>query len=210
MLRSRQAVSCFLHRAQCTARDHRCRHCARTQSATRRSCRVAQHVAITSSPSKWPFAAVYMDDLPKNQAGKPLRIKLGTRLGIGPLSDDVPPLQRHFEAKAPGKEVPLSEPIPCNLVSVDVRAVERACYRIPASLRPLFVNVAMDLPRLSSRSKRMPTTMLPILTVHLRKCSTATSCPTLFTSSANPWLRITARSTSTPWRPKCAGKTLRA
>lgn len=82
-------------------------------------------------PSKWPFAAVYMDDLPKNQAGKPLRIKLGTRLGIGPLSDDVPPLQRHFEAKAPGKEVPLSEPIPCNLVSVDVRAVERACYRIP-------------------------------------------------------------------------------
>jgi acetyltransferase-like isoleucine patch superfamily enzyme/acyl carrier protein len=82
-------------------------------------------------PSKWPFAAVYMDDLPKNQAGKPLRIKLGSRLGIGPLSDDVPPLQRHFEARAPGKEVPLSEPIPCNLVTVDVRAVERACYRIP-------------------------------------------------------------------------------
>ncbi|CEH15707.1 acetyl-synthetase-like protein [Ceraceosorus bombacis] len=82
-------------------------------------------------PSKWPFAIVYMDDLPKNQAGKPLRIKLGQRLSIGPLSDDVPPLRRHFEARAPGKEVPLSTPIPCNLVSVDVRAVERACYRIP-------------------------------------------------------------------------------
>ena len=82
-------------------------------------------------PSKWPFAVVYMDDLPKNQAGKPLRIKLGSRLGIGPLSDDVPALQRHFEAQAPGKEVPLSEPIPCNIVSIDVRAVERACYRIP-------------------------------------------------------------------------------
>ncbi|CAD6886851.1 unnamed protein product [Tilletia laevis] len=81
-------------------------------------------------PSKWPFAIVYMDDLPKNQAGKPLRIKLGQRLSIGPLSDDVPPLQRHFEAKAPGKEVPLSEPIPCSLVTVDVRAVQRACYRI--------------------------------------------------------------------------------
>ena len=25
-------------------------------------------------PSKWPFVMVYMDDLPKNQAGKPLRI----------------------------------------------------------------------------------------------------------------------------------------
>lgn len=82
-------------------------------------------------PSKWPFAIVYMDDVPKNQAGKPLRIKLGTRLNIGPLSDDIPPLRRHFEARAPHKEVPLSEPIPCKLVSVDVRAVERACYRIP-------------------------------------------------------------------------------
>ncbi|MCO5555724.1 hypothetical protein L7F22_009269 [Adiantum nelumboides] len=82
-------------------------------------------------PSKWPFAIVYMDDVPKNQAGKPLRIKLGQRLNIGPLSDDIPPLRRHFEARAPHKEVPLSEPIPCKLVSVDVRAVERACYRIP-------------------------------------------------------------------------------
>lgn len=81
-------------------------------------------------PSKWPFAIVYMDDLPKNQAGKPLRIKLGSRLNIGPLSDDVPALLRHFEARAPGKEVPLSQPIACSLVSVDIRAVERACYRI--------------------------------------------------------------------------------
>ena len=81
-------------------------------------------------PSKWPFVIVYMDDLPKNQAGKSLRIKLGTRLNIRPMSDDVPPLQRHFEARAPGKEAPLSQPIPCSLVSVDIRAVERACYRI--------------------------------------------------------------------------------
>ncbi|CAO1633923.1 unnamed protein product [Parajaminaea phylloscopi] len=82
-------------------------------------------------PSKWPFAAVYMDDLPKNQAGKPLRIKLGQRLGLGSLSDEVPSLQRHFEARCPDKSVPLSEPIACSLVTIDVRAVERACYRIP-------------------------------------------------------------------------------
>lgn len=82
-------------------------------------------------PSKWPFAVVYMEDVPKNQAGKPLRIKLGSRLGIGPLSDDVPALERHFEAKVPSKETPLSKPIPCSRVSVDVRAVQRACYRIP-------------------------------------------------------------------------------
>lgn len=85
-------------------------------------------------PSKWPFVIVYMDDLPKNQAGKPLRIKLGSRLGIGPLSDDVPALDRHFEAKAPSKETPLSRPIPCSRITVDVRAVQRACYRIPGVL----------------------------------------------------------------------------
>ena len=85
-------------------------------------------------PSKWPFAIVYMDDVPKNAAGKPLRIKLGSRLGIGPLSDDVPALERHFEAKAPSKETPLSRPIPCSRITVDVRAVQRACYRIPGVL----------------------------------------------------------------------------
>lgn len=85
-------------------------------------------------PSKWPFAIVYMDDVPKNQAGKPLRIKLGSRLGIGPLSDDVPALDRHFEAKTPSKETPLSRPIPCSRITVDVRAVQRACYRIPGVL----------------------------------------------------------------------------
>ncbi|WFC93675.1 putative NRPS-like protein biosynthetic cluster [Malassezia brasiliensis] len=85
-------------------------------------------------PSKWPFVIVYMDDLPKNQAGKPLRIKLGSRLGIGPLSDEVPALDRHFEAKTPSKETPLSRPIPCSRITVDVRAVQRACYRIPGVL----------------------------------------------------------------------------
>ncbi|WFD31272.1 putative NRPS-like protein biosynthetic cluster [Malassezia sp. CBS 17886] len=85
-------------------------------------------------PSKWPFAIVYMDDVPKNQAGKPLRIKLGSRLGLGPLADDVPALDRHFESRAPSKETPLSRPIPCSRITVDVRAVQRACYRIPGVL----------------------------------------------------------------------------
>ncbi|PKI82503.1 putative NRPS-like protein biosynthetic cluster [Malassezia vespertilionis] len=85
-------------------------------------------------PSKWPFVIVYMNDVPKNQAGKPLRIKLGSRLGIGSLSDDVPALDRHFEAKTPSKEAPLSKPIPCSRINVDVRAVQRACYRIPGVL----------------------------------------------------------------------------
>ncbi|KZP11554.1 AMP-dependent synthetase and ligase [Athelia psychrophila] len=81
-------------------------------------------------PSKWPFAIVYMEDLPRNAAGKPLRIKLASRLGIGMLSDGVPALHRHFEANTPGPEAALSDPIPCSRVSVDFGDVEGALMSI--------------------------------------------------------------------------------
>lgn len=71
-------------------------------------------------PSKWPFLIVYMDDLPKNQAGKPLRIKLAQRLELGMLNDSIPALKRHYEAVAPDKNVPLSTPIPCSHVTFDM------------------------------------------------------------------------------------------
>ncbi|KAJ6481523.1 acetyl-CoA synthetase-like protein, partial [Mycena vitilis] len=80
-------------------------------------------------PSKWPFAIVYMDELPKNSAGKPLRIKLATRLGIPCLSDSVPALHRHFEVAAadlPSPQAALTDPIPCRRVALDLPAVERA------------------------------------------------------------------------------------
>jgi acyl carrier protein len=77
-------------------------------------------------PSKWPFLIIYMDDLPKNNAGKPLRIKLAQRLNLGQLTDAVPVLHRHYEAKAPDKNVPLSEPIPCNRVTFDIEETKRA------------------------------------------------------------------------------------
>ncbi|OBZ79799.1 hypothetical protein A0H81_01490 [Grifola frondosa] len=77
-------------------------------------------------PSKWPFCIVYMDDLPKNNAGKPLRIKLAQRLGLGCLTDDTPSILRHFEAATPSKDSPLSEPIPCTRVSLDVRNIIKA------------------------------------------------------------------------------------
>ncbi|KAI0693792.1 acetyl-CoA synthetase-like protein [Cytidiella melzeri] len=81
-------------------------------------------------PSKWPFLVVYMDDLPKNSAGKPLRIKLGPRLGLGQLTDAVPIIQRHYEARAPDKNVPLSEPIPCSRVTLNVDDTDRALRNI--------------------------------------------------------------------------------
>uniref|UniRef100_A0A0W0FS65 Putative AMP-dependent synthetase and ligase n=1 Tax=Moniliophthora roreri TaxID=221103 RepID=A0A0W0FS65_MONRR len=77
-------------------------------------------------PSKWPFAIVYMKDVPKNSAGKPLRIKLAARLGLGCLTDNVPLLRRHFQAEVPHAQASLSEPIPCKEVSVNYQDVENA------------------------------------------------------------------------------------
>ncbi|KAJ6561109.1 acetyl-CoA synthetase-like protein [Mycena vulgaris] len=81
-------------------------------------------------PSKWPFAIVYMDDVPKNSAGKPLRIKLATRLGIGKLSDGVPAIHRHFEAAVPNIQAALSEPIACARVGLDFDAIENALLTV--------------------------------------------------------------------------------
>jgi acyl carrier protein len=71
-----------------------------------------------------------MDDIPRNAAGKPLRIKLASRLGIGRLEDSVPALHRHFEADTPSSEAALSDPIACSRVSVDVHDVEGALFNI--------------------------------------------------------------------------------
>jgi len=71
-----------------------------------------------------------MEDIPRNAAGKPLRIKLATRLRLGCLSDSVPTLHRHFEAQTPGSEASLSDPIPCSRVSVDFNDVEGALLNI--------------------------------------------------------------------------------
>lgn len=67
-----------------------------------------------------------MNDLPKNSAGKPLRIKLATRLGLGCLTDAIPAFHRHFHADVPDKMASLSDPIPCSRVSLDLQTVEKA------------------------------------------------------------------------------------
>ncbi|KAH9479272.1 putative NRPS-like protein biosynthetic cluster [Psilocybe cubensis] len=82
-------------------------------------------------PSKWPFAIVFMDDVPKNSAGKPLRIGLSKRLGIGQLTDDHSILSRHFEAVAPPITQSIHSPIPCSTVSVDPSVVDSAFRNIP-------------------------------------------------------------------------------
>ncbi|KAF5361190.1 hypothetical protein D9758_009022 [Tetrapyrgos nigripes] len=77
-------------------------------------------------PSKWPFLLVYMSDVPKNSAGKPLRIKLANRLDLGQMTDSVPVLSRHFEATLGPNPGNLSEPITCQPVSVNLNNIELA------------------------------------------------------------------------------------
>jgi len=71
-----------------------------------------------------------MKDIPRNAAGKPLRIKLAACLGLGCLGDSVPTLHRHFKASTPGSEASLLDPIPCSQVSVNVGDVEGALFDI--------------------------------------------------------------------------------
>ncbi|PFH50931.1 hypothetical protein AMATHDRAFT_143766 [Amanita thiersii Skay4041] len=74
--------------------------------------------------SKWPFLIVYMEDLPKNSAGKPLRIKLATRLGLGCLADSTPIWSRHYEGRVPSPQASLSDPIECSNVTITFEDVE--------------------------------------------------------------------------------------
>ncbi|KIP01343.1 hypothetical protein PHLGIDRAFT_17261 [Phlebiopsis gigantea 11061_1 CR5-6] len=83
-------------------------------------------VILPSYGSTWPFLVVYMDDLPKNSAGKPLRIKLAQRLGLGVSNDAWRPLDRHWQATAPDKNAPLSAPIPAAKVTFDIKDTEAA------------------------------------------------------------------------------------
>ncbi|KAF9563625.1 acetyl-CoA synthetase-like protein [Agrocybe pediades] len=81
-------------------------------------------------PSKWPFALVYIDNLPKNSAGKTLRIGLSKRLGLGRLADNDPVLHRHYEATLPLRSQSISDSIPCSRVRIASDAVDTAIRRI--------------------------------------------------------------------------------
>ncbi|KAF9038595.1 hypothetical protein BJ165DRAFT_1499050, partial [Panaeolus papilionaceus] len=124
-----------------------------------------------------------MDDIPKNSAGKPLRIGLSRRLGLGKLSDEVPVLQRHYEAQLPADASSLSVPIPCSRVAFNANAIVDALASInhiqEIALRPkadggvdAFVSVSsrtLDVASItSSLSSVLPGYCLPhrILLLH--------------------------------------------
>ncbi|KAJ3020617.1 UNVERIFIED_CONTAM: hypothetical protein HDU68_010095 [Siphonaria sp. JEL0065] len=74
-------------------------------------------VATILHPSKWPQLIVYMNDLPKNQTGKPLRIKLSERMKIEEIDDSMSAIERSYEATCPPLGTALTVPIPAQKVT---------------------------------------------------------------------------------------------
>jgi len=75
---------------------------------------------------KWPQCLVFMDGLPKSHTNKLLRVKLGSRLQLPELTDELKTTERTFEAVCPPQGAPLDTPIPAKPVTVDAREVERS------------------------------------------------------------------------------------
>lgn len=75
-------------------------------------------------PSKWPFMIVYMDSIPQNQAGKPLRIGLASKLGLQTFNDDIAVLDRHWEAQQEPNE------IICSLAAVNMGEITQSLKAI--------------------------------------------------------------------------------
>lgn len=82
------------------------------------------HSALRSSLQqvKWPALITYMDDLPKKN-NKVLRIRLGQRLKLPEVTDDMNNLSRHWEAKCPPPDTALQVDIPSSACDVDYKAV---------------------------------------------------------------------------------------
>lgn len=98
------------------------------------------HSALRSSLQqvKWPVLITYMDDLPKKN-NKVLRIRLGQRLGLPDVNDDMPSLHRHWEARCPPPDTALSVDIPSTPCTIDHTAVSRTLDEaVPAYLRHYY------------------------------------------------------------------------
>ena len=80
----------------------------------------ALHTAVRSSlqQAKWPALIIYMEDLPKKN-NKLLRIKLGQRLRLPAINDDMVYLKRHLDASCPPLDTDISVPIESWLCTID-------------------------------------------------------------------------------------------
>lgn len=86
--------------------------------------------------SKWPVLLVYMHALPKNAAGKILRIKMSDRLEMGDTDDTTPPHTRLLEADCPPIGAPLTQKITKRAVARQSQAAINHMMAIPGALTP--------------------------------------------------------------------------
>lgn len=87
---------------------------------------------------KVPVLIVFMDGLPKNN-NKVLRIRLAERLGLSAISDDVPLAERHYVARCPPSETPLSESISSWRLLIDYAPIRDAVATTSAGQVDAFV-----------------------------------------------------------------------
>lgn len=76
------------------------------------------------APAKWPQCLVYMDGLPKSHTNKLLRVKLGQRLNLPELNDNMFPVERTFEATCPPQGTLVGVSIPSEAVTVDLEYIQ--------------------------------------------------------------------------------------
>jgi acetyltransferase-like isoleucine patch superfamily enzyme len=107
---------------------------------------------------KWPQCIVYMDSVPKSFTNKVLRVRLGKRLGLPEINDNMYWIERTFQAKCPPIGAPVSMAIPCKRVTVspiNVQQVLRETHNDivvvphPTRIGALVAYVSRDIDRLS-------------------------------------------------------------
>jgi acyl carrier protein len=87
-------------------------------------------IADKLASPKWPQCLVFMKGgLPKSHTNKLLRVKLGSRLGISELNDNMSTWERTFEAECPKQGTPLTDSIPSKQVAVDPVEVQSTLRR---------------------------------------------------------------------------------
>ena len=83
-----------------------------------------EHLGDRLAAPKWPQTIVFMDGLPKSHTNKLLRVRLGNRLGLPKMNDDMLLIERTFEAKCPPQGTGLDVAISASPVCVWAEDVE--------------------------------------------------------------------------------------
>ncbi|GAC1541014.1 MAG: hypothetical protein NVS3B12_28350 [Acidimicrobiales bacterium] len=102
---------------------------------------LTSHLSGRLSSAKVPVLAVYMDALPRNAAGKLLRVKLAPRLGINSINETSPVRSRLLEAICPPVGAPLATPIVACNVAVSAEYVEAALRAVVPEVTDVRVEI---------------------------------------------------------------------